>query len=197
MDDGKEQIPWPGYTLTCIWTTFICTAMWDNIIETYTAKMNLHIGTTDYSLLVTLWIARPKGFSRWTAKIEQTSWLCRLIWVFAGCTCSKVHFLMLWLIYLTRFQKKKTLSELIQQTTNWWYFSYFSQKTGFDISCKLSPLETICMKCQSCFLSKIRKNISICCLLKILPRVLSLNISSSTAEIVQGLCPKYMYTCML
>ena len=25
---------------------------------------------------------------------------------------------------------------------------YFSQKTGFDISCKLSPNETICMKCQ-------------------------------------------------
>ena len=22
---------------------------------------------------------------------------------------------------------------------------YFSQKTGFDITCKLSPLETICM----------------------------------------------------
>ena len=35
-----------------------------------------------------------------------------------------------------------------QQTTIWCYFSYFSQKTGFDISCKLSPKETICMKCQ-------------------------------------------------
>ena len=33
-------------------------------------------------------------------------------------------------------------------------FSFFSQKTGFDISCKLSPLETICMKCQN--LLKIR-----------------------------------------
>ena len=29
------------------------------------------------------------------------------------------------------------------------YLSYFSEKTGFDISCKLSPLETICMKCQN------------------------------------------------
>ena len=27
------------------------------------------------------------------------------------------------------------------------YSSYFSQKTGFNISCKLSPLETIYMKC--------------------------------------------------
>ena len=26
------------------------------------------------------------------------------------------------------------------------YFSYFSQKKGFDISCKLSPNETICLK---------------------------------------------------
>ena len=29
------------------------------------------------------------------------------------------------------------------------YFSYFSQKIGFHISCKLSPEETIVMKCQS------------------------------------------------
>ena len=26
-------------------------------------------------------------------------------------------------------------------------FSYFPQKTGFDISCRLSPIETLCMKC--------------------------------------------------
>ena len=32
----------------------------------------------------------------------------------------------------------------IQQTTYWWYFTYFSQKTGFDISGKLSLMETIC-----------------------------------------------------
>ena len=31
------------------------------------------------------------------------------------------------------------------------YFIYFSQKVGFDISCKLSPLETNCMKCQILF----------------------------------------------
>ena len=31
----------------------------------------------------------------------------------------------------------------VQQMTNWWYFS---QKIGFDISCKFSPKETICMK---------------------------------------------------
>ena len=30
-------------------------------------------------------------------------------------------------------------------------FSYFSQNIGFDIPCKLSHLETLCMKCQSLF----------------------------------------------
>ena len=28
-------------------------------------------------------------------------------------------------------------------------FSYFSQKIGFEISCKLSPTEIICIKCLS------------------------------------------------
>ena len=44
--------------------------------------------------------------------------------------------------------------------------------TGFDISCKLSPLETICLKCQNLFSGKKKKS-PICCLLKFLPRVLS------------------------
>ena len=39
------------------------------------------------------------------------------------------------------------------------YFSYFPQKTGYDISCKLSPKETICMKCQILFSEKNKKNI--------------------------------------
>ena len=37
--------------------------------------------------------------------------------------------------------------------------SNFLQKKGFDISCKLSPMETICMKCQSLFSGKSKKNI--------------------------------------
>ena len=37
-------------------------------------------------------------------------------------------------------------------------FSYVSQKTGFDFSCKLSPLETICIKYQNLISGKkIRK----------------------------------------
>ena len=37
---------------------------------------------------------------------------------------------------------------------------YFSQKTDFDISCKLSPVETICRKCQILFFRKDKKNIT-------------------------------------
>ena len=46
------------------------------------------------------------------------------------------------------------------------YFSYFSHQIGFDSSCKLSPMETICMKGQHLFSGKNEKNISECCLLK-------------------------------
>ena len=53
------------------------------------------------------------------------------------------------------------------------FFSYFPQKQGFDISCKLSPLETICIKCQTCFLGKIGKDILKCRLQKNLPSMLS------------------------
>ena len=46
-------------------------------------------------------------------------------------------------------------------------FFLFFQKISFDISCKLSPQETICIKCQRFFLGKIGKKISsICRLLK-------------------------------
>ena len=49
------------------------------------------------------------------------------------------------------------LSGLIQQMTNWWYFSYFSQKTGFDISCKLSPLSGHIQQMTNIFLCFARK----------------------------------------
>ena len=39
------------------------------------------------------------------------------------------------------------------------YFSYFCQKIGFDISCKWSPKETICIKCQILLSGKSKKNI--------------------------------------
>ena len=38
-----------------------------------------------------------------------------------------------------------------------WQFEIFFQKIGFDILCKLSPQETICIKCQSPFSGKKNK----------------------------------------
>ena len=57
--------------------------------------------------------------------------------------------------------------------TNWRRFSYFPQKTGSDITCRLSPMETICIKYQKTvkFSGKNKKNISINHLLTFLPRV--------------------------
>ena len=45
--------------------------------------------------------------------------------------------------------------------------SFFFQKARFDISCKLTPLETICMKCLMLFPGKKRKISTVCHLLMI------------------------------
>ena len=36
-----------------------------------------------------------------------------------------------------------------QQMTNWWQFSYFSQKIGIEDLCKLYPKVTFCMSCEA------------------------------------------------
>ena len=105
-----------------------------------------------------------------------------------SCQMSSLHMYMKLVKFhhSTHHYKRLGKSELIQQylcifTTLWVnsagdkliYFSYFSQKTGSDISCKLSPMETTCMKCQSLFSGQNKKNISKCRLLKFLPSMLS------------------------
>ena len=40
------------------------------------------------------------------------------------------------------------------------FFFFFWQKTGFDIACKFSPMETICMKCQILSAGKNKKKIN-------------------------------------
>ena len=52
-------------------------------------------------------------------------------------------------------------------------FLFVFQKTRFNIPCKWSPMEAICMKCQILLSGKNKKNVSICRLLKDLSRVLS------------------------
>ena len=55
------------------------------------------------------------------------------------------------------------------------HFSYFSQIISIYILCKLSPKETICIKCQNLFSGKNKKKKSFCRLLKILPSMLSVD----------------------
>ena len=68
------------------------------------------------------------------------------------------------------------------------YFFYF-QETEFDYSCKLSPMETLCMKFQILFTWKNKKNVSICRLLKILSRVLSVNALSGAMYPAKAIYP--------
>ena len=48
-------------------------------------------------------------------------------------------------------KKKKSTDDILK------YFSHLFQKSGFDISCKLSPKEIVCMKCQTLLSEKIIK----------------------------------------
>ena len=59
------------------------------------------------------------------------------------------------------------------------FLFFFFQKTGFDVSCKLSPIwRQFAWNVKSCFLGKKnKKNTSISRLLKILSRVLSVKLS--------------------
>ena len=57
--------------------------------------------------------------------------------------------------YLINFYLLLTVTTLLSNLADKFIiFSYFSQKTGIDILYKLSPLETICMKCQILFSGK-------------------------------------------
>ena len=56
------------------------------------------------------------------------------------------------------FGNELTHSTLGKNFSRHFEIFFSKKKIGFDISCKLSPLETICIKCQSLFSGeKIRK----------------------------------------
>ena len=68
------------------------------------------------------------------------------------------------------------------------HIEIFSQETGFDISCKLSPVETICMKCQILFPGKYKKKYHpISCLLN--QRVVKVKVVRNTSTGDQCLPP--------
>ena len=72
-------------------------------------------------------------------------------------------------------------------------FFYYSHKTWFGISCKLSPLETICKKCQILFRGKSEKNITKCRLLNFLRSMQSVNCkhkSSLQWRVIRNCCRK-------
>ena len=62
--------------------------------------------------------------------------------------CSFLHVAVYLALWVTFFSRRHLV------------FSYFSQETGFDISGKLSPMETICMKFQILFPGKNNINLS-------------------------------------
>ena len=120
----------------------------------------------------------PKGMAKNCSLWRQNNHACWIIWFilklshfcnfrtrnscdfFRQVFCSiGVAWYFMWIII---FPRKLDLTF----HANCLHFS--PQKTGFDISCKLSPMETICMKCQIQFSGKNKKNISKCHLLKFL-----------------------------
>ena len=63
------------------------------------------------------------------------------------------------------------------------FFSYFLLKVSFDVSCKLSPKETVCIKCQSLFSGKNKKSTSKR-LLKFLPIMISVKCRMSNSNLI-------------
>ena len=80
----------------------------------------------------------------------QLAHLCSQIRIFTGCILdSQGCQLSLMLRFLCEIFSRRYFE----------IFFLFSQKTGFDISCKLFPLVTICMNCQILFCGNNKKNI--------------------------------------
>ena len=59
------------------------------------------------------------------------------------------------------FLRCSTLCEIFSSQHFEIFFLIFPEKQGFDILCKFSTLETICMKCQILFSGKNKKNINV------------------------------------
>ena len=123
---------------------------------------------------------------------DEMAHMSPVIWIFAVCkslllspvAVKELKFEKLF--YLKYWQKKKknpltfrTLWANSMNPKNFTFFfffflsySHFSPESRFDISCKLTPMETIRMKCQILFSGKNQKNIPKCPLLKMLPSML-------------------------
>ena len=90
--------------------------------------------------------------------------------------------MILFLIFLRKLDLTCHANCLLRSQFVWhvksifWTFSYFSRKWGFDMSCKLSTKETICMTYQIHCPRKNKKSILKYYLLEFLPCMLSIDI---------------------
>ena len=88
------------------YTTFLKWATaWQNQLNDLCAQQRLRSAwasaPTDQSSLCIQWVAKDPWFLHADSKdFDQTGWISRLIWVFAGRTCHFVGFVMLQLMYL-------------------------------------------------------------------------------------------------
>ena len=104
---------------------------------------------------------------------NETEWLCRIN-SFITCLANELPEAWNrnnWNLLLTILNHYHSLGKL-QQTTHC-YFPYFSQKIGFDISCKLG--DNLHKMLNSIFWKRNKKNISKCSLLKFLSSMRNVN----------------------
>ena len=94
-------------------------------------------------------------------KIRKSIWIYRLLKILLRVLSIKFCKLIFTAHSLGRFSRWQT------------DYILFLQKIDLDISCKLSPLKTICMKCQNLFSGKIKTIFQNVILPKILPRKLT------------------------
>ena len=72
-------------------------------------------------------------------------------------------------------------------------FFLFFPKIGFDILCKLSPMETICIKCQILFSGKNTKNVISLSSAELGQRVITFNVISGVHLTLKDLLPPSTY----
>ena len=88
-----------------------------------------------------------------------------------ACSVSCLFLFRMFQLALTLSTLGKIFSRLLTEI----FYLIFSQKTDFDISCKLSPIETICTKCQILFSGKNKKNITNLSSAELAKRVVKVN----------------------
>ena len=90
-----------------------------NKMTVYPAQTQISLGIRPVwseSSLCTQWVAKDPSFLNADSEVsDQTGQMPRLIWVFAGCTCHFVGFVMRWLKFsLAQERKKKCVNSIVR-----------------------------------------------------------------------------------